>query len=415
MAGSGPCGLTAAWYLAGRGHAVTVFEAQALPGGLLRYGIPAYRLPRETLDEEIGAIRERGVEIRTGTRVEAAGELLAGYDAVLVAAGAWRGLTAGLAASQPGVYDGLSFLAMINTGNPPSTGEKVVVGGGNTALDAARSAVRLGAREVLVIYRRPRAEMRADPAETAAAQQEGVTFQFMAAPTRIEAGRLVCSGVTADATGPARLVPVAGSEFAVAFDTLILAVGQEADAASIGLAANADGTARVEAETLATATRGLFAAGDAATGPSSVIRAIAQGRRVASSVDRFLGGDGSIEEPLALTERAVPAESSPRGTHRLVGDPLPIGRHPRAVVREAWRCLGCDLHAYEAVVQPAYCKDCGYCLAVCPYGVFVRGDAFNRAGYRPVTAAHSDHCVGCGRCLFICPDFAISIREVAGG
>ena len=409
VVGAGPCGLTAAWYLAGHGHAVTVFEALSAPGGMMRYGIPAFRLPRAALEEEIELVRRRGVAIVTGTRIDAPGQLLGSHDAVLVATGAWRARPTGLEAAQPGVCDGLSFLNLVNTGNPPPVGAKaVVVGGGNTAMDAARCALRQGASEVLVVYRRTRAAMPAAPEEVAAAAAEGVRFRFGAAPVQISSGRLSCSAVVPDQAEASKLVPVAAGEFTVAFDTLILAVGQAADAPSLGLPANADGTVRVDGD-LATATPGLFAAGDAAAGPSSLIRAMAQGRQAASAVDRFLGGSGVIDEILAAPGSATAGEPSPRGTPRQV-DPLQAF-DARAAVREACRCLGCDLHTYEVVVQPALCKECGYCLEVCAYGVFAKGEAFNRSGYRPVAAERSEQCVGCRRCLVTCPDFAITVRE----
>ncbi|HUW64925.1 MAG TPA: FAD-dependent oxidoreductase [Spirochaetia bacterium] len=425
--GAGPCGLTAAYYLAGKGHAVTVFEALSSPGGLMRYGIPGYRLPKKIVDEEIAIIRDRGVVIVTGSRIDSAGKLLGdGYEAVIVATGAWRGLETGLEAARPsGVFDGISFLTDINSGNPPPTGEKVVVvGGGNTAMDAARSAVRLGAREVLVLYRRTMADMPAGSEEVAEAVREVVKFKFLTSPVKIQQGRAVCVAMTLDEQS-GRPIPVEGSEFTVWFDTMIMAVGQAADAPSLGLAGNADGTVKVNPRTLSTARNAVFAAGDVVTGPSSIIRAIAQGRQVASSVDRFLGGTGITDEILATSQIEIPGEPSPRGSARQVSplitgaglksgfNPVELSLDPEAAVREASRCLCCDLRAYEVVVQPSFCKGCEYCLEVCNLDVFIKSNSFNSAGYRPVSAAHSDKCVGCLRCLVTCPDFAISVRNVA--
>jgi len=407
VVGAGPCGLTAAWYLAGCGHGVTVYEARALPGGLMRYGIPAWRLPREAVEREIDLIRERSVKIITGTGIHAPEKLLAGHDAVVVATGAWRGKTAG-GEAPVGVYDGLSFLTAANGGNPPPVGRRVVVvGGGNTAMDAARWALRLGAREVLVLYRRGRAAMPAHGGEVAAAAREGVQFRFRALPVRIEPGRALCVETAGDEPAP-----VAGSEFTVSFDTLVLAVGLAADASAVGLEGNADGTVRIDSRSHATSRPGVFAAGDAVTGPSSLIEAMAQGREVASAVDAYLGGTGIIDED-GIERPPIPWEPAPRGTDRRLDDP--VRPEPEAAEREAARCLGCDLRTYEVTVQTSYCKDCGYCREACDYGVvFTRSDSFNSAGYRPVSIARTDNCVGCLRCVVTCPDFAVTIRESCG-
>ena len=192
--GSGPAGLTAAYYLTLQGHDVTVFEALAEAGGLLRYGIPGYRLPDEIVDRDIKVIEEAGVKIRTKKRIDSAEALLEkGFEAVFVASGAWRGLKMGIAGEDgPGVLDGLTFLKAVNSGKAPRIGAKViVVGGGNTAIDAARASRRLGA-DVTILYRRTRAEMPAAAAEIEEALEEGVTIEFLTAPVRIEKGAVTC-------------------------------------------------------------------------------------------------------------------------------------------------------------------------------------------------------------------------------
>jgi NADH-quinone oxidoreductase subunit F len=370
VVGSGPAGLSAAYYLARKGHEIVVLEALEKPGGMLRYGIPRYRLPEEQLDGEIhGIIESAGVEIRTGVAVLSAGELLgAGYDAVFLAIGAHRGLRMGIAGEdEPGVVDGVGFLRAVAGGASPRIGPRVaVVGGGNTAVDAARTAVRLGAEGVSILYRRSRKEMPADPVEIEAAIEEGVGLAALELPTAVHRrdGRLIveCVGMQlgeADASGRRRPKPVAGSEHALEVDTLIVAIGQQPDVpAGLGVELSAGERAAVEKDTLATGLEGVFAGGDFVLGPASVIEAIAQGRRAATSIDRFLGGDGDLDEPLAAPEdldNLAPLAEDIDMLQRLALPHLPVVARRsgfeqveevldrRDARREAGRCLRCDL------------------------------------------------------------------------
>lgn len=426
--GAGPCGLTAAHYLNVLGHAVTVYEALPLPGGMLHYGIPGYRLPDDVVDREIGSIRDGGVEIVTGAPVSSADALREkGFDAVLAATGAWRPAGMGITGEDaPHVIDGLSFLRQINEGKTPAIGRRaIVVGGGNTAVDAARCALRLGA-EVLQLYRRTRAEMPASGEEIDAAIEEGVRIECLTAPLRIDGNRAICVRMRpgeADASGRPAPVPIAGSEYSLEFDTLIMAVGQTADAAAVNLEGDRNGTVRVDNGSLAAGRRGIFAAGDAVKGPATIIEAIAQGRLAAVSIDRFLGGAGIIPESLPEETDTEPPETAPRGEgrpparqiamkkRRASFEPVERAYGKKEAQAEAVRCLSCDLRTFDVAINDLLCKDCGYCREVCSLGIFVRSEDFNPGGYRPAVAVGTDRCVGCLRCLYICPDFAIAIRD----
>ncbi|MDD5100104.1 MAG: FAD-dependent oxidoreductase [Syntrophales bacterium] len=425
--GSGPCGLTAAHYLAGLGHAVTVFESLSQAGGMLRYGIPEYRLPNAVVDHEIAAIQSRGVEIVTLSPVSSAPELLGkGYDAVLVASGAWKPLKMGIEGEESSqVIDGIAFLKDVNRGTAPPIGKKVVVvGGGNSAIDAARTGIRMGAK-VTLLYRRTREEMPASPEEVAEAEEEGVKIEFLAAPVRIRKGGAICIRMTPgprDDSGRPRPIPVAGSEFSISCNTVIMAVGQRADAGMLRLPENRSGAAMVDPE-LATPVPGIFAAGDAVTGPKTIIDAIAQGRTVSAAIDRYLGGDGRIDPVTFSPEQSGLPEEKPMGTKRpkprmlplklrkRAFDPVESGYDQETAVSEAERCLACDIRRYLVEVNPAICKECGYCQEMCHMGIFATSDTFNAGGYKPSVVQHSDRCVGCLKCLYVCPDFAITIQE----
>jgi NADPH-dependent glutamate synthase beta subunit-like oxidoreductase/NAD-dependent dihydropyrimidine dehydrogenase PreA subunit len=430
VVGAGPGGLTAAYYLAGLGHQVTVFEALPEAGGMMRYGIPEYRLPNSVLDRDIAAIKNRGVKIKTGIKI-ASLDLLGDFDAVFVAVGAWTGSRMDMEGegSLP-VMDGLSFLNDLNAGKTVSPGKKVVIiGGGNTALDCARASVRLGASEVKLVYRRTRNEMPASAEEIAEALEEGVVMEFLAAPVKMDGNGIICTRMELgpkDKTGRPAPVPIAGSEFALQCDTVIAAVGQRADTKALGLEANPGGTVKISPETLATSQKGVFAGGDCVTGPTSIISAIAQGRQAASSIDRFLGGRGEIAESFTDTDDTSLFTPAPMGTNRPVsatsslGDRLSgfglaeKGYDRIAAQKEARRCLSCDLREYSVEVDFNGCKACGYCKEVCGLGLFEKSKSFNDRGYQPMEVTRQDKCVGCLKCFFICPDFAISIEKVGG-
>ena len=324
--GGGPAGLAAANDLALEGHQVTIFEAQAEPGGMLRYAIPEYRLPKDILAKEINYIRRLGVEIRTGVR---AGKDLSirdirnDYQAVFIGVGAAEGAHLEIeGAGLPGVMDGIRFLQTVNLGENVEIGENVaVIGGGNTAIDCARTAKRLGAKEVRVVYRRSLAEMPAAEEEIRALEKEGVIIDFLTLPRRFlsEDGEL--SGMECirmflgdpDASGRRRPVPVPGSEFSVSVNTVIAALGQVTQLEflkDLGILVNYNGTIAVDPITGATNIEGIFAGGDAVTGAAYVIDAIAAGKRAARSISRYLKGspieiDHEQRQPQKLTEVEV--------------------------------------------------------------------------------------------------------------
>ncbi len=371
VVGSGPAGLTAAYYLARLGHEVTVFEALPHAGGMMRVGIPEYRLPRKVLDGEIDDILSMGVTIKTNTKVASLDVLKAdGFQAVFVAVGAHRGQKIGIPGEgSSGVMEGVEFLRCISLGGKVVVGERVaVIGGGNVAIDAARTALRLGAKDVLILYRRTEAEMPAAPEEIEGARQEGVKIVFLVAPHRIEKrdGKLVLEmlrmtlGDKADARGRRQPVAVDGSQFSEEFDTVIVAIGQVPDVpADFGLPSGDGGVIKVDPDTLATVKPGVFSGGDCVSGPASVIEAIAAGRQAAVSIDQFLGGKGNIEEKLAREETITPPEIEegeayrPKMRHASMirrcasFTEVDIGLTRKAGVKETKRCLRCDLEPRE--------------------------------------------------------------------
>ncbi|MBW1784404.1 MAG: FAD-dependent oxidoreductase [Deltaproteobacteria bacterium] len=434
--GSGPAGLTAAYHLARKGHGVTVFEALPEPGGMLTVGIPHYRLPRTVVNEEIEMVKRAGVVIRTDSPVNSLDKLFEqGYEALLVATGAHKSTRMGIAGEESGgVLDGLSFLREANLGAGNKVGNKVaVVGGGNVAIDSARIALRSGAQEVMVLYRRSRCEMLCSDEEAEQAEAEGVMFSFQVTPNSVvsDDGKLKVKCLRMklgepDESGRARPIPIKDSEFSMGFDTVILAVGQAVDSPErFGLTAGANGAIAVDDETLATSRSGVFAAGDNVSGPAYVIDAIAQGNRAAASIDAFLGGNGDITEALVPPDYPVvsvglhediftePRHHMPlrpvekRGSFELVE----LGLQERAAVAEAKRCLHCDRKLWVKV-SPELCTQCHSCQLACS---FIYGGAFSPENARirifpDEGISFTDECVsGCSLCISFCPYGALTL------
>jgi NADH-quinone oxidoreductase subunit F len=370
IVGSGPAGLTAAYYLAKLGHSATVFEAQPEPGGMLRLAIPEYRLPKKVLVAEIKEIEDLGVEIKTNTRVHNIESLFhRGYDAAFIAIGAQRDVRIGITGEESSRFvDRLALLRDVNMGNKVSLGSRVaVIGGGHAAIDVARTARRLGSREVTIIYRRTREDMPAGAEEIEEALAEGISIRELTAPTRIvdengdftlECIRMKPGVVGAD--GRRRSEPVNGSEFTLKFDNIIASIGQRlAVSDQFDLPIGKDGFIGVDPDTLATPKGGVFAGGDAVTGPASVIEAIAHGRQAAISIDRYLGGKGNIDEVLASPEgeiapleeveekRRPPAPTLPLKRRLGSFNQVELGYSEKMAVEEAGRCLRCDLEEDE--------------------------------------------------------------------
>jgi len=333
VVGAGPSGLTVAYELAKRGHAVTVFEALPVVGGMMAVGIPAYRLPREVIRREVERIRALGVEIRCHTRIGKDGdlsvdELLAGYDAAFLGVGAHRPRAMGIPGEElPGVVQGIDLLRAISLAQqlpdsewpgrlakllPAHVRRVAVIGGGNTALDVARSLLRQGVRDVRVLYRRSRAEMPAIPDEVEDAEREGIPIEFLTQPIRVigEGGRVVgleCVRMKLgepDESGRRRPMPITGTEFIVDVDLAVPAIGQQPDLDFLGdavgeYAITRQGNLNVDRVTYMTSRPGVFAAGDAIGQPLSVIDAIGTGKQAARGIDAYLRGI-KLEDELAV-------------------------------------------------------------------------------------------------------------------
>jgi NADPH-dependent glutamate synthase beta subunit-like oxidoreductase len=376
IVGSGPAGLTAGYYLAKAGHAVTVFEQFSKAGGMMRVGIPDYRLPPEVLDGEIDVIKQASVEIKLNTKVESIDGLFdKGYDAVFLGPGAHRGQTLGVEGENlPGVYDGASFLRDINLGKKVDVGEKVaVIGGGNVAVDGARVALRLGAKDVHIIYRRTRKEMPASPEEVEAALEENIHIDYLTGHVKVsqKKGRLIltCNRMELgepDASGRRRPMPIKGSEYDVEYDLIIGAIGQVPEIpADFKIKTARNNTITIDANTMATSRKGVWAGGDAVTGPASVIEAIAAGRKAASGMDKYLGGSGNIEEVLTSDRRigmcaGITAEDFPK-QERVKMPHLPANK-----VVDNFIEVETGLPENEAIAEGQRCFQCGFRAQITP-------------------------------------------------
>jgi len=387
--GGGPAGLTAAYYLAIEGYTVTVFEAQPVAGGWLAIGIPEYRLPKDVLNAEIKTIEELGVDIKLNTKVGvdiAFDDIRKDYDAVFLGVGTHISSKLDIPGEDlGGVVHGIDFLKQVNLGEKVFLGNRVaVIGGGNVAMDAVRTALRTGSQEAFILYRRTRAEMPAANEEIEEALAEGIKMEFLAAPVRVLGDNDKVTGLECirmelgepDASGRRRPVPIEGSEFTLDVEAVIPAIGQAADLSFIpegsDVSINKWNTFDVDEITFATNVEGIFAGGDDVTGPATAVEAINAGKEAARSIDRYLKGEdvtlgrerdwtknladkGDVSW-VKKSERPHLPELEPeeRKTHF---DEVILGYSEEDVLREANRCLSCGI-----------CSECYQCVDACIAG-----------------------------------------------
>ncbi|NHI87975.1 MAG: FAD-dependent oxidoreductase [Candidatus Thorarchaeota archaeon] len=382
IVGAGPAGLACAYDLVREGYSVTVFEARKKAGGLLRYGIPEYRLPRDILDDEIGIIKKLGVTIKTGSKIESIEELRSqGFKAIFVGTGAPGSRKMNIKGENAkGVHHALAFLDKVNSGKTVEIGRNVaVIGGGNAAIDAARTARRLGAKKVTIVYRRSREEMPAISSEIDAAEEEGVKIALLANPVEVIEKNKQVSGMKCvrmklgkpDDTGRRRPIPIPDSEFKMSVDNVIIAIGQEvtADALLTQLEPTMWGSLEVNPVTLQTNMKGVFGGGAVVLGGGgTVVEAVAAGKEAAKSIDRYLKDedllegreeylkpienieiDGSIKMSYAPVMRTL--SKSKRTTS--FGE-VELGFKEAVALAEAERCLSCGV-----------CCECEKCVEAC--------------------------------------------------
>ena len=429
--GGGPMGLSAAYFLRQKGHGVTVFEAMPKAGGMLRYGIPEYRLPKEVLDEEILTIEKMGVEIITDTKIgtdipfETVRE---DFDAVLLGIGAWISTGVGCKGEDAeGVIGGIDFLRRVVRNEEIELGDKVaIVGGGNTAMDACRTAVRLGAKEVYNIYRRTKDEMPADMVEIEEAEEEGVIFKNLTNPIEVikdenghakEVVLQIMELGEPDESGRRRPVPVEGKTETIAIDNMILAIGQAVDAEVFDCDKTRKNAIAYDKETFMTSIPGVFAGGDCGNDKISIaVEAIADARKVSDIIDAYLDGETIRYEKPYFVERDDITEKtfedrekmcrpempqlSPEERRDNFSEVIPDGYTPEEAEAEASRCLECGCHDYFE------CK-----LIDLAHQYDVHPDRF--AGDKNTIEYEDDHpfivrdpnkCILCGLCVRVCDE-----------
>lgn len=488
VVGGGPSGLTCAYYLTLEGYSVTIFEKLPRLGGMLMYGIPEYRLPKKTLQQEIQWILDRGIDVKTNTAMGRDFDIQSlfkeGFDSVYLAVGAHKASTMRLENENDteGVMWGIDFLREVPGNLPQLKGTVVVVGGGNTAIDAARTALRCGAGQVKIVYRRSIDEMPAHEEEIHAAQAEGIEILFLTNPKAILREKnkrlkgIECLKMKLVEAGPGerpRPVPVEGSEFQLPCDYLIGAIGQQVDTAfnnpcgtEPGVTLERWGTIQAVEDTLETTVKGVFAGGDAVTGPYTAISAIAQGKKAAMAIDSYLctGNIEKIREPFLSFKHKFNEVSESELSHfekiarnkmpelpvaKRIGnlDEVESGYTCRQAEEEPKRCLECGCSEYSdcqlrhyaddfgveispylgetrkykvdarhpfIVMDPNKCINCGRCVRTCSEILKVSALGFVYRGFKAVVkpamekALLETNCIACGNCIDACPTGALT-------
>lgn len=401
--GSGPAGLSAAYHLARAGHEVTIKEASEQAGGMMRYAIPRYRLPREVLDGEIDRILALGVHLELNAEVDDLDRLLAeeSYDAVFLAVGARLArrtyLPAGSAAR---VLDALALLRAVADEEPPLLGRRVAVyGGGNTALDAARAAKRLGAEDAVVVYRRTRERMPAHEQEMQEAEDEGIRFRWLSTIDEVDSEGITIETMELDETG---FPQPTGRTERLAADSVVLALGQDTDLSLLGEETHLDvhdGVVVTEPGSMATNRAGVFAGGDVSPGDRSVTVAVGHGRLAAAGIDAWLAGT-TVEPP-------PPVDLAPfEALNTWYFEDAPRQHRPRLEMarrRSTFEEVVQDLDGATALYEARRCLSCGGCISCDNCYAFCPDNAVIKLGPEGEYAVDLDFCKGCGLCVEECP------------
>jgi NADPH-dependent glutamate synthase beta subunit-like oxidoreductase len=440
IVGAGPSGLSAAYYLTLKGYGVTVIEALPSAGGMMRVGIPRYRLPISVLDREVSLIQDLGVAFRFNTcfgkNVTVEDLTQEGFESFYVATGAQKGLQMGIKGEEdfPQVMDAITYLYRVSLGHAPSIGPRVaVVGGGNVALDAARTALRLGCSDVTILYRRTRNEMPALEEDVIQAEQEGVRLSFLKIPVEVMGYQGNVSGIRcvdtrlgeADESGRKRPIPIQESMHELEIDAVIHAIGQWPDREGLsafnGMAWSERSTIVTDPLTGQTGEKGVFAGGDVVTGPATIIEAIAAGKIAADNIDRCFQGlpmlktrhlsarrkqtpflETTASQKISLTRPLVPLLDVEKRKRNF--EQVELALSPETARTEALRCLRCDV-----------CIRCGRCVDACREKLgfevlclgFLAGETPGPTDFN----LNDERCILCGACANICPTGAMTLKH----
>lgn len=478
VVGGGPAGLTVAYFLRRQGHSVTVFDAMPKMGGMLRYGIPEYRLPKALLDREIAQIAALGVTMKNNVKIGkdvSLADLQKDFDAVILAAGAWSSSKMRVPGEESEkVLGGIDFLRTVALGAPADIGKTVaIIGGGNTAMDACRTAVRLGAENVYVIYRRTRDEMPAEDVEISEAEEEGVQFKYLTSPIAFkeENGKVVAvlqkmQLGAPDQSGRRRPEPIAGATEELPLDTVIMAIGQYPNLEGFeSVEATKRNTVAADEETFRTSEEGVFAVGDMTNrGASIAIAAIGEAQKASVIVDRYLNGEAARYKKPYFVERNPAPEffdkfpKAPRAKMPQLSaedrktnfKEVSLGFSEDAAKKEALRCLECGCHDYyecklisyanQYDVNPARfagekhqrneenvnslisrntdkCILCGLCVRVCEEAMGKTNLGLIGRGFHTIVSPEfglpleESNCMFCGQCVTVCPTGALREKE----